>query len=131
MHQSSMKQTQANTHVQPTPQDEQILVVKRRSLFSADAWHGINAQDIATYVQIIKQDGEYISRAHAETDPTYKQIIPYLIFTHNNRYFLMQRRSTASEQRLANKLSLGIGGHVNQEDMQGTTLFDWARREFE
>ena len=26
-----------------------------------------------------------------ETDPTYKQIIPYLIFVHNNRYFLMQR----------------------------------------
>ena len=51
-----------------------------------------------------------------ETDPTYKQIIPYLIFTHDNHYFLMQRRAQASEQRLRNKMSLGIGGHLRAED---------------
>ena len=49
---------------------------------------------------------------------------------HNDRYFVMQRKASASEQRLASKLSLGIGGHMRQEDMQGTTLFDWAQREF-
>ena len=66
-----------------------------------------------------------------EVDPAYKQIIPYLVFEHNNNYFLMQRRSTASETRLRNKLTLGIGGHIRQEDMeQENSLFAWATREF-
>ena len=43
----------------------------------------------------------------------------------------MQRQSSASEQRLRNKYSLGIGGHIRQEDMRNSaTLFEWAQREF-
>ena len=42
----------------------------------------------------------------------------------------MQRKGTASEQRLKNKYSLGIGGHIRQEDMTTNSIFDWARREF-
>ena len=65
-----------------------------------------------------------------ETDPSYKQIIPYEVFTFNDRYFLMQRQAKASEQRLKNKFSLGIGGHIRQEDMTTASIFDWANREF-
>jgi predicted NUDIX family phosphoesterase len=66
-----------------------------------------------------------------ELDQTYKQIIPYLVFKHNDRYFLMQRSNKASETRLQSKYTLGIGGHVRAQDLQeGSTLFDWARREF-
>ena len=43
----------------------------------------------------------------------------------------MQRKAGSSEQRLASKYSLGIGGHLREEDIKGATLFDWARREFE
>ena len=42
----------------------------------------------------------------------------------------MERKSTASEQRLKSKLSLGIGGHIRQEDIESGTIFDWAKREF-
>lgn len=111
---------------------EQILVVKRDILFADHAaWHGINNNDVTSIVSIITNNQEYIERAGAETNQTYKQIIPYMIFTFGNRYFVMQRKATASEQRLAGKLSLGIGGHMNQEDMHGKTIFDWAQREFE
>ena len=65
-----------------------------------------------------------------EQDTNYKQIIPYLVFEFDNKYFLMQRSGTASEARLKNKYSLGIGGHIRQEDMQQQSIFDWARREF-
>jgi predicted NUDIX family phosphoesterase len=65
-----------------------------------------------------------------EIDPTYKQIIPYMIFEYADSYFLMERKATASEQRLKSKLSLGIGGHIRQEDIAGGTIFDWAKREF-
>lgn len=129
MQQSPNPQTGGTQHI--AVPDEQILVVKRTTFFQKDVWQGIRKYELESYIDTIKTQGEYIPRASAEIDPTYKQIIPYLIFTHKNRFFLMQRKSTASEQRLRNKLSLGIGGHVNQEDMKGATLFDWAQREFE
>lgn len=111
---------------------EQILVVKKDILFAGhSAWHGVNSHNIESIVEIITNHQEYMERATAETDLSYKQIIPYMIFTFNGEYFVMQRKATASEQRLAGKLSLGIGGHMNQEDMNGKTIFDWAQREFE
>jgi len=111
---------------------EQILVVKRNSLFAnQDAWHGVHSNDIESMVSIITTHQEYMQRSLAETDVSYKQIIPYMIFTFADKYFVMQRKSTASEQRLAGKLSLGIGGHMREEDLIGKTIFDWAKREFE
>lgn len=124
--------------VAPQPQsiaqkvDEQILVVKRSYLFAAtQAWHGLKEVDFEHYLHIINHKKEFHPRSIMETNPAYKQIIPYLIFTHDNNYFLMQRRSDSSESRLRNKLTLGIGGHIRQEDLQEeNSLFAWATREF-
>jgi predicted NUDIX family phosphoesterase len=112
--------------------DENILVVKRSHLFAADgqAWHGLKEVDFEHYLHIINQHKEFHPRIMMEVDQSYKQIIPYLIFEHNNHYFLMQRKSDASEARLRNKLTLGIGGHIRQEDMGEDSLFAWATREF-
>lgn len=125
-------QLQKNT---PKPQlvnDEQILVVQRAHLFAneADAWQGIRRTQTDTFINLIYAQQEFKPRSAMELDPTYKQIIPYMIFQSEDRYFLMQRRATASEKRLQNKYSLGIGGHVRQEDVVGANLMDWARREF-
>jgi len=54
-----------------------------------------------------------MDRAGAETDPTYKQIIPYAVVRHLDSYFLLQRKAAQSEQRLHYKLSIGVGGHIN------------------
>jgi len=124
---------QINTQQQQTTQmhDELILVVPREHLFAdIDAWHGLKAVDFEHYLNIINDKKEFLPRSIMETDPTYKQIIPYLVFEHNNTYFLMQRKSDASEARLRNKLTLGIGGHIRQEDMSENSLFAWAMREF-
>lgn len=110
--------------------DEYILVVKRPILLGDASWHGIKKENLDHYLTIIQQHQEFLPRAAMEIDPTYKQIIPYLIFRHKNRYFLMQRSANASEKRLQSKFSLGIGGHIRQEDMVGKTIFDWAQREF-
>lgn len=122
---------QANTQPTFNKNDEQILVVKRQHLFVDSQWQGFKKVDFDAYVSIINAHKEFLPRGLMETDPTYKQIIPYLIFEHENKYFLMQRQSKASETRLQNKFTLGIGGHIRQEDLQeGSSLFDWARREF-
>jgi predicted NUDIX family phosphoesterase len=112
--------------------DEKILVVKRDTLFAAGDFQGfVPARNFENYQQIVVRHQEFLWRSTMETDPSYKQIIPYLVFRHNQNFFVMQRKSTATESRLKNKYSLGIGGHIRCEDMQGKTLSDWARREFE
>ena len=125
--------TQINNQQQQAVQhhDEQILVVKREYLFADEsAWHGLKDVNFDQYLQIINDKKEFLPRALMEADPTYKQIIPYLIFKHEDTYFLMQRKSDASEARLRNKLTLGIGGHIREEDMSDSSLFSWALREF-
>jgi len=110
--------------------DEKILVVKRDLILPKQAWHGIKQVSFEDFLKIINNEKQFLWRSQMEQDESYKQIIPYLVFTHNNRYFLMQRKGTASEQRLKNKYSLGIGGHIRQEDMTTESIFDWAHREF-
>lgn len=128
-----MSQTQQQSQSRPLIDDkwnESILVVKRDLLFPNNTWKGLKEVDFDSYLKIIQEHKEFVARGPAETNYDYKQIIPYLIFKHDNKLFLMQRQAKASEERLASKYSLGIGGHLREEDIKGTNLFEWARREF-
>ena len=117
-------------NVAPIKPDEKILVVARNSILPENAHQGLQKTNFEICLQTINKEKQFLWRSQMEQNPTYKQIIPYLVFTHKNRYFLMQRKGTASEQRLKNKYSLGIGGHIRQEDMTTESIFDWAHREF-
>ncbi len=123
---------QSSAQAIPQTAPEHILVVKRDTLFQdTSAWHGLKNVDIDAYLSLIQAHKEFHPRPDMELDATYKQIIPYMVFKYGDRYFLMQRSGKASETRLQSKYTLGIGGHVRAEDLQeGSTLFDWARREF-
>lgn len=126
-----MTQIQKNISIENAKIDELILVVKREELFSKEnVWQGIAQVDFDNYLKILQTKREFLPRSVMEQDATYKQIIPYLIFTHNNKLFLMQRRAKATEARLKNKFSLGIGGHIRQEDMTTDSIIDWSKREF-
>src|ERR1700722_4688481 len=129
----TQSETQKNTQSHQNHHDEMILVVKRTDLFgSQPAWQGLNIEAFPTILETISKAGQFQSRAAMETDPSYKQIIPYLIFEHEGKFFLMQRKKDASEVRLQNKYTLGIGGHMRLEDLaRGADLFKWAQREFE
>ena len=109
---------------------ENILVIKRHHLFTNNTWNGLHTKNFSHFQHIIQHKKEFLDRAKMEKDPTYKQVIPYLIFTHNEQFFFMQRQSNASETRLRNKYALGIGGHIRQEDMEQDSVFSWAEREF-
>lgn len=112
------------------PHDELILVIKRTDLFPTQAWQGLKSVNYDEYAALIQEKKEFHPRSLMEQDTTYKQIIPYLVFKHADRYFLMQRQAKATETRLQSKYSLGIGGHINQEDITGNDIAAWARREF-
>jgi predicted NUDIX family phosphoesterase len=111
--------------------DEEILVVNRKKLFpQGPPTSKLTSVDMESYQQQILDDGEYIWRSKAEVNPSYKQIIPYLVFNYKDTFFLMQRAADASDVRLRNKYSLGIGGHIRRADIEGGSFTKWAEREF-
>jgi predicted NUDIX family phosphoesterase len=64
-------------------------------------------------LDFILKNYSFRSRAIVEEDPSFKQIIPYVVARHGERYLLMQRTSKQTEKRLHGKSSIGIGGHIN------------------
>jgi predicted NUDIX family phosphoesterase len=71
----------------------------------------------------IVQNGLFLRRSELEEDPSFKQIIPYAIISNkeperggvrqNQSFYLFRRTSGQKENRLHNKFSLGVGGHMN------------------
>lgn len=58
-------------------------------------------------------------RGDLEDDPTFKQLIPYLVLQDNSDNILYYiRNSKDSETRLHAKLSIGIGGHIEGSDIE-------------
>jgi len=113
-----------------TSQDENILVIKHHLFFGQGIWQGIKKIDENLVAGVILKHKEFHPRSLMECDPSYKQIIPYMVFNYQDKYFLMQRKLKASETRLQSKYSLGIGGHIRQEDIQNSDVISWAYREF-
>jgi len=96
------------------PQDEQVLVIERKVLEEAGLFQGL-AFDTESYIKRIFVPGvpRFMPRSQAETDPSFKQIIPYVIMTHKGKYLSYVRGARAGETRLVAKRSIGIGGHIN------------------
>lgn len=112
---------------------ERVMVVSREDLFGGDVWNGLREEDSKKYLKIITTKHKFLPRGEVEQDPRYKQIIPYLVFEHAGKIFVMQRKSSHTDKRLADKISIGVGGHINKKDILSgpVRIFDWARREFE
>ncbi len=112
-------------------QDEKILVVHRDLLFPAGTFNGfLPMESLQKLEDTVKKNKKFLWRSAMEVDARYKQICPYLVFTHEKKYFLMQRKSSASEQRLKDKYTFGIGGHIRELDMIDKSMEQWADREF-
>src|ERR1700685_173360 len=60
----------------------------------------------------------YRPRDEVETDPSYKQLIPYCIFGCGSGVFHYRRGKTQGEARLRSLRSIGIGGHISSTDAE-------------
>jgi predicted NUDIX family phosphoesterase len=119
-----------NTNIKNRKHSENILVVSRQKIFSNQTLNGFAKININNYLNIIKNNMEFKPRYLMEEDIAFKQVIPYIIFQASNKIFVMQRQDNASEQRLKNKFSIGIGGHIRITDVSSDSIIDWAKREF-
>jgi len=97
--------------------DENVLVFPRSLFEQLGVFQGFNA-DVDRYLPTIldKKNNSFQPRAQAETNPDFKQIIPYVVITDGKNVLHYVRGKKAGEQRLVAKGSIGIGGHINDED---------------
>jgi predicted NUDIX family phosphoesterase len=118
--------------VSPGVFDEHVLCVRREDVFPDGAWHGFVADGLERCQAVIRERSFFMPRAEVEEDPSYQQIIPYVVFRHRDRYFLTRRLRASTEKRLRQQYSLGVGGHINPGDLEhGDPVMDGLRREFE
>jgi predicted NUDIX family phosphoesterase len=86
--------------------------------------------DVEPIRAVILERAEFLERGKVEQDLRYKQIIPYVVLRHGDKYLLIRRTPKQAEARLHDKYSLGVGGHINALDLsQGDLLDSGMRRE--
>jgi len=109
--------------------DENVLVFPRSIFEQLGVFQGFRT-DVERYLSAIldPRNNCFLSRAQAETNPNFKQIIPYVVVTDGKSILHYVRGKKAGEQRLVAKGSIGIGGHINDEDH---TLFARDLRAFQ
>jgi predicted NUDIX family phosphoesterase len=106
---------------------ELVYVVPRADVLGSGAWHGVRTADTDAFVDLVATRGRFEPRAAMESDPSFKQIIPYLVLRDGLRYFLMRRTRAGGDARLHEAWSIGVGGHVNpgDRDLAGGLLREW------
>ena len=105
--------------------DELVLVVPSDKLFEKGIWQGLKTENLDYYLELIKNNCEFRRRGDVENDNSFQQIIPYILFSFENpekngarKFFAYKYLAKAGEQRLVNNdYQLGVGGHINKEDI--------------
>ena len=99
------------------PLEENVLVVRRSLFDQLGSFHGLNFGPRKYLDAILSHENNFFRRREqAESNASYKQLIPYVLLVHDDRVFYYVRGKRAGEQRLVAKGSIGIGGHLNEGD---------------
>lgn len=96
--------------------EERVFVLPRTAVPDAAGWYGLRTDGLEAFVAAAERAGTYEPRAEMEQDPSFKQVIPYLVLRDGPRYFLMQRTTAGADVRLHGRYSIGVGGHLNAGD---------------
>lgn len=99
---------------------EFVFVAPREALFPACYPQGFQPfgteGDGRDFLARLGTHGFFVERERAEHEPSWKQVIPYCVVVSDERILLMKRRAKGGEARLFDKLTIGVGGHINPVD---------------
>lgn len=117
---------------------EKVLAAPRDSLAGLAQLDGlmVDRDQVLWRLDTLLACSHWMNRTRElEDDPSWLQLIPYGVLACQGKVFAY-RRVQGSEDRLAGKLSLGVGGHCNPIDARGkapgpTCLVDCLRREID
>jgi predicted NUDIX family phosphoesterase len=117
---------------------EFVFVIPRPNLFPESYPHGLQFFDAGNsggkteegttaeaFAMCVREHGFFVERDYAERTPELKQVIPYSLVVRRGgnegpEVLCLRRTKAGGEARLHDKLSIGVGGHINPVDMQAT-----------
>ena len=105
--------------------EENVLVIPEETLNDIVQFEGF-VRDADHLIERILSSNHlsFRPREQMESNPLFKQLIPYVILEYQNhgtepQLFTYTRGSNRGESRLHKKRSIGIGGHICEQDTQG------------
>jgi predicted NUDIX family phosphoesterase len=114
--------------------EEQILVTPTRLFHALGHFQGFTT-DAERYLPTLlaPENNEFRSRPEMEQDPSFKQLIPYVILIYRDEQgqpllFHYRRGQGQGEARLRKKRSIGIGGHISLVDVDSENPYETGMR---
>jgi predicted NUDIX family phosphoesterase len=109
----------------PHTQAERVLVVPAAAFDRLGRFQGFSGE-AERYLAglLVPELARFLPRSEVEDDPGYKQIIPYVVFRSGDAVFCYTRGKSQGEARLHRLRSLGVGGHVAEDDADGRATLD-------
>jgi predicted NUDIX family phosphoesterase len=97
--------------------EEKVLCFKRELFEKLGVFQGISLA-VEKYLPVVTAASEnfYINRSEAEQDKRYKQLIPYALIICGDKILRYRRGKGGQETRLHGLYSVGVGGHIAEED---------------
>ncbi|MBL8797413.1 MAG: phosphoesterase [Planctomycetia bacterium] len=105
---------------------ERVLVTPTAVFHAAGLFQGFSER-VDHYLPRLLEPAalSYRPRAEVETDPSFKQIVPYVVLRWRDQVFYYTRGKAGGEARLRALRSIGVGGHIAEED---SNLFEGPYR---
>lgn len=99
------------------PTEERVLCFPRTLLEKLGVFQGLSLE-VEKYLPVVTNSANilYLNRSEAENDKRYKQLIPYVLIVCNGKILRYRRGKGGQETRLHGLYSVGIGGHISEED---------------
>jgi predicted NUDIX family phosphoesterase len=107
---------------------ERVLVVPTPLFHSLGYFQGFSTEVSKYLPRLLEGDQiEYLPRGRMEEDPSFKQLIPYVLFRWTDdrgtiHVFQYQRGGGMGEARLHAKFSVGLGGHISSDDVENSMI---------
>jgi len=97
--------------------EERVLCFKRKLLEDLGVFQGISLE-IERYLPVVTASANilYLNRSEAELDKHHKQLIPYVLVICRDKILRYRRGKGGGEKRLHGLYSVGVGGHISEED---------------
>jgi predicted NUDIX family phosphoesterase len=112
---------------------EHVLVVPTHLILSCldPPRNGFHPGPSREILALVAERGFFTERSQAEVDPSLKQIIPYAVVVSGDEVFVFHRTREGAEARLHEKVSIGVGGHINPGDAPSGDVGGSVERAFE
>ncbi|MGH7939668.1 MAG: hypothetical protein ACREE6_05660 [Limisphaerales bacterium] len=96
---------------------EKILCFEHSLFERLGVFQGMSL-DVEKYMMALTNRSNvlYLDRVQAEHDKRYKQIIPYALILCGDKILRYRRGKRGAESRLRGLYSVGVGGHIHEQD---------------